>query len=126
MSLVDGKCFCGWHDSAPECHARDRHAQRRTCPWGCVVGELYAQSLALVGHALDYLHAHNLALANHNGSAVWRDGEIEAFVNTGKRGFPRDEEGELAGMIHPELQGRDFLPLHHGDPIFLSHALEVD
>ena len=29
-------------------------------------------------------------------------------------------------MIHPELQGRDFLPLQTGDPIFLSHGLEVE
>ena len=95
------------------------------CPWGCVVGELYAQSLALIGHALDYLEAHNGALGA-GGGAQWRDGEMEAFVNTGKRGFPRDADGELAGMIHPELQGRDFLPLKTGDPIFLSHALEVE
>ena len=95
------------------------------CPWGCVVGELYAQALALIGHALDYLHAHNSALAA-GGGAQWRDCEMEAFVNTGKRGFPRDADGELAGMIHPELQGRDFLPLETGDPIFLSHALEVE
>ena len=95
------------------------------CPWGCVVGELYAQSLALIGHALDYLHAHNCALAAGAGVQLL-DGEMEAFVNTGKRGFPRDADGELAGMIHPELQGRDFLPLKPGDPIFLSHALEVE
>ena len=97
------------------------------CPWGCLVGELYAQSLALIGHAMDYLHAHNAALAS--GGAQPADGEIgeiEAFVNIGKRGFPRDESGELAGMIHPELQDRDFLPLKAGDPIFLSHGLEVE
>ena len=95
------------------------------------MGELYAQSLALVGHAMDYLHAHNVAIASTGGgdadvSAQWRDGEIEVFVNTGKRGFPRDADCELAGMIHPELQGRDFLPLRNGDPIFLSHGLEVE
>ena len=46
-------------------------------------------------------------------------------MNTGKRGFPRDAEGDLAAMIHPQLQGRDFQPLRRGDPIFLSHSLEV-
>ena len=70
------------------------------CPWGCVVGELYAQSLALIGHALDYLHAHNSALAA-GGGARWLDSEMEAFVNTGKRGFPRDADGELARRIQP-------------------------
>ena len=50
---------------------------------------------------------------------------MEAFVNTGKRGFPRDADGDLAAMIHPQLQGRDFQPLRRGDPIFLSHSLDV-
>ena len=50
---------------------------------------------------------------------------MDAFVNTGKRGFPRDADGDLAAMIHPQLQGRDFQPLRRGDPIFLSHSLEI-
>ena len=33
--------------------------------------------------------------------------------------FPR-KEGELWGMIHPELLGRDYQLLHPGDPIFLT------
>ena len=96
-------------------------------PWGCVVGELYAQSLALIGHALDYLHAHNAALeaAGGGASSGWEEAEVEVYVNTGKRGFPRDAQGELAAMIHPQLQGRDFQPLRKGDPIFLSHELQV-
>ena len=40
-------------------------------PWGCVVGALYEQSLKLIGHALDYLHAHNAALESADG-AGWR------------------------------------------------------
>ena len=37
-------------------------------PWGCVVGALYEQSLKLIGHALDYLHAHNAALESGDGA----------------------------------------------------------
>ena len=37
-------------------------------PWGCVVGALYEQSLNLIGHALDYLHAHNAALESADGA----------------------------------------------------------
>ncbi len=33
--------------------------------------------------------------------------------------FPR-EDGELRGMIHPQLLGRDYQLLHSGDPLFLT------
>ena len=37
--------------------------------------------------------------------------------------FPRDENGDLAAMIHPRLDGSDFTPLTRGDPIFQTHDL---
>ena len=36
-------------------------------------------------------------------------------------GFPRDEDGEIEGMIHPSLQDGDFMePLAPGAPAFLA------
>ena len=34
--------------------------------------------------------------------------------------FPRDEEGERLAMIHPALQDADFIPVQHGDPVFMA------
>ena len=33
--------------------------------------------------------------------------------------FPRDEKGKIRGMIHPEREGLDFVPMKKGDPLFL-------
>ena len=34
--------------------------------------------------------------------------------------YPKDTQGDLQAMIHPQLQGRDYEPLHPGDPMFLT------
>ncbi|MGB7441567.1 MAG: aspartoacylase [Coleofasciculaceae cyanobacterium] len=34
--------------------------------------------------------------------------------------FPRNEYGEIVGMIHPNLQGKDYLPLNPGDQMFIK------
>lgn len=34
--------------------------------------------------------------------------------------YPRDAEGQITAMIHPQLQGRDYEELHPGNPMFLS------
>ncbi len=44
---------------------------------------------------------------------------VECYDIVDARDFPR-EGGELAGMIHPELLGRDYELLHPGDPIFIE------
>merc|ERR1712031_105572 len=33
--------------------------------------------------------------------------------------FPRDAQKELAGMVHPAIDGKDFCPLHKTDAAFL-------
>ena len=34
--------------------------------------------------------------------------------------LPRDDSGEAAALIHPQLQDRDWIPLRCGDPLFVS------
>jgi aspartoacylase len=38
--------------------------------------------------------------------------------------YPRNEDGEIQGMIHPQLQFRDYEPLHPGDPMFMTFSGE--
>ena len=93
-------------------------------PCGCVVGASYATSLRLVGAALDYLHAHNLATAAPD-AAPRVEQTLDVFVNVGKRDYPRTADGQLAAMVHPQLQDADFRELRRGDPVFQTHALET-
>ncbi len=47
------------------------------------------------------------------------DEKVECYDIVDARDFPRID-GEIAGMIHPELLGRDYELLHPGDPIFIE------
>ncbi len=46
--------------------------------------------------------------------------EITVYRYTGDSDFPRAPDGSIAGMVHPERQDQDFVPLHPGDPLYLG------
>lgn len=75
--------------------------------------------------ALDFIEAHNKGIAQQpEGAKRARPTDkkvISVFQLVGNVDYPRDEVGELSGLIHPQLQGGDFRELAHGDPTFLMH-----
>ena len=86
--------------------------------WGVIDGALYAP-LRLVKAALDYVHAHNLAL-EAGGPDGWATRAVGVFRNVATVDYPRDGDGDVSAMVHPALQGADFSPLAPGAPAFLS------
>ncbi|MFO8042244.1 MAG: succinylglutamate desuccinylase/aspartoacylase family protein, partial [Alkalispirochaeta sp.] len=46
--------------------------------------------------------------------------EITVYRYIGDSDFPRAPDGSIAGMIHPQRQDQDFVPLQPGDPLYLS------
>ena len=86
-------------------------------PWGVVDGAVYKQTRRLVLAALDYVEAHNAALAR---DGPWSSSTVQVHSFVRSVDYPRDASGELAGVIHPQLQGRDFGRLARGDPAFLA------
>ncbi|MFQ3626709.1 MAG: aspartoacylase [Cyanobacteriota bacterium] len=46
--------------------------------------------------------------------------QLTVYQYLGTVPYPRDAEGQLTAMIHPQLQGRDYEKLNPGDPMFLS------
>lgn len=92
--------------------------------WGCIAPAAFLQTKNLILAALDFIDAHNQYIARlpsllceDKKEEIHRKVEIFQRVHYVK--YPRDDKGELTGMIHPELQGQDFKELHHGHPIFL-------
>jgi succinylglutamate desuccinylase len=93
---------------------------------GCLDAKLYKQSKMLVDSALDYMAAHNAAVQKRKKRGV--DGEAEeakrkpatlqAVQMIKSVPFPRDDNKELTGMIHPSLDGKDFHASQPGDPAF--------
>jgi succinylglutamate desuccinylase len=53
------------------------------------------------------------------GEAESYEGELTVYRQLENLDFPRLADGSLAGMVHPQLYGRDFRPLHPGAPLFL-------
>lgn len=75
---------------------------------GVLESDLFFSTLKVVKRTLDILEKNEICKEPHPAY------KIEKYVD-----FPR-RDGELFGMIHPELQGKDFTLLHRGDPIFLT------
>ena len=76
--------------------------------------ELFQKTEKLIYAVLDYLEGINQGVF----SKINRT--LTLYKYAGTIDFPRNEHGEIQGMIHPQLQFRDYEPLHPGDPIFLT------
>jgi aspartoacylase len=87
-------------------------------PQGVLDARLFQQTEELIYTILDYLEAYNEGKTPEENSAVTVYQCVEILD------YPRNESGEIQGMIHPQLQFRDYEPLHPGDPIFITFAGE--
>ncbi|MBW4618231.1 MAG: aspartoacylase [Cyanosarcina radialis HA8281-LM2] len=103
----------------------DSHVLSSICELGCVIevgaiaqgvlnATLFQQTEALIQSILDYLEAHN------QGRPLPVPSELTCYRYLEAIDYPRNEQGELQGMIHPHLQFKDYEPLNPGDPMFLT------
>jgi aspartoacylase len=81
---------------------------------GTLDGELFKQTENLVYAVLDYFEDFN------KGKSPLIQNSFTVYRASGVVNYPRNEDGDLAAMIHPQLQFRDYQPLHSGDPLFLT------
>lgn len=81
---------------------------------GILNAVLFQKTEMLVHSILDYIEKFNRSDFENNKNSV----TIYQYLKTVD--YPRNEAGELDGMIHPQLQGRDYQKLSPGEPIFLS------
>jgi len=90
--------------------------------WGCIAPAEFIQSKQLILSGLDYIEAHNqritqLKRSPSSGQATTYK-KIKVFQNMHYVKYPRDDDGELIGMIHPKLQWQDWKELKNGQPLF--------
>ncbi|WP_020209960.1 aspartoacylase [Gilvimarinus chinensis] len=88
-------------------------------PQGLLKHQVYADTHEAVMHALDYLEQYN------QGQKPEIPAETTGYRFIEKIPFPVDEHGEIAGMIHPDRQDRDYQPIAPGDPLFITLAGET-
>lgn len=53
------------------------------------------------------------------------DTTIEVFEHRKEIEFPTDEKGTIIGIIHKNLQDKDYHPIKKGDPLFVTFAGDV-
>lgn len=76
--------------------------------------DVYFVMKELVYHALEFIDKHEVGELALNTKL-----ELEGYQSAGAIPYPRDEEGNILGMIHPSIQGQDLKKvIKKGDPIF--------
>ena len=80
-------------------------------PQGLLSYEIFSLSNEIVKHALDFAHTEN------DGETLNLPNEIKVFRFLDWVLFP-GQFPSFDAIIHERLQGRDYMPLHPGDPIF--------
>jgi aspartoacylase len=81
---------------------------------GLLNATLFQQTEQLIYAILDYLEAHN------QGRPMSVPSELTLYQYVEAIDYPRNPQGELQAMIHPQLQFKDYEPLNPGDPMFLT------
>jgi len=76
--------------------------------------ELFQKTEALIYQVLDYIESYNQGVSKEQNRT------LTFYQYTEVIDYPRNEDGEIQAMIHPQLQFRDYEPLNPGEPIFLT------
>jgi succinylglutamate desuccinylase len=85
---------------------------------GVLNADLFQQTEQLVYEILNYVDAMN------QGHPLSVPAAVTVYQAIANVDYPRDSSGDLRGMVHPQLQFKDYEPLHPSQPMFLSFTGE--
>ncbi|WP_414624940.1 aspartoacylase [Calothrix sp. CCY 0018] len=81
---------------------------------GVLDAKLFQATEELIHVILNYLEA------DRKGQPLSIPSGFTKYSAIGTVDYPRNEQGEIRAMIHPQLQFEDYQPLHPGNPIFIT------
>ena len=81
---------------------------------GVLDAKLFQATEELIHAILNYLEA------DRKGQPLSTPPSFTKYSAIGTVDYPRNEQGEIRAMIHPQLQFQDYQPLHPGNPIFIT------
>lgn len=81
---------------------------------GLLKATLFQQTEELVYAVLDYLERFN------QGEIPSTNETLILYDHLSVVDYPKQQDGTIFGMIHPELQDKDYQALNPGEPIFLT------
>eukprot|EP00062_Callorhinchus_milii_P015334 gi/632965473/ref/XP_007898909.1/ PREDICTED: aspartoacylase [Callorhinchus milii] len=82
-------------------------------PQGVIKANILENMRKLINSALDFTHF-------YNEGKEFPPCTIDVYRAFEKINYPRDSEGQITAMIHPQLQDCDWKPLKPGDPSFIT------
>ena len=88
-------------------------------PQGVLRADLFLKTESLVYHLLDFIEKEN------RDENIELPKEVEIYNHEALVDYPRDEHGDIVGMVHQERQDQDFTLINEGDPLFLTLDDEV-
>ncbi len=83
-------------------------------PQGVLRADLFFDTEKLIHHILDFIEKLNNKKFQKNYTS------IEIYDHIELLDFPRDEQGNIIAMVHPNLQDKDYIKLKKGDPLFIT------
>ncbi|WP_392532305.1 aspartoacylase [Nostoc sp. C117] len=86
---------------------------------GILKATLFQQTEQLIHGVLDYLERFN------QGEILSTDEMLVIYHHLSVVDYPKKQDGTIFGMIHPELQDKDYQALNRGDPMFLTFDNET-
>ncbi|XP_078390087.1 aspartoacylase-like isoform X1 [Cetorhinus maximus] len=82
-------------------------------PHGVARAENLSRMRKIVHAALDFVEL-------FNQGTEFEECDLEIYRHLKNLDYPRDAEGEISALIHPDRQDKDWLPMKPGDPMFLT------
>ncbi|XP_044139669.1 aspartoacylase [Bufo gargarizans] len=82
-------------------------------PHGVIRADILHKMRNVVKYAVDFMQY-------FNEGTEFPPCSIEVYKVLEKIDYPRNDRGDLAGIIHPSLQDQDWKPLNPGDPMFIT------
>lgn len=81
---------------------------------GLLDAKLFQETEEFIYAILDYLEAYQ------KGQPLSTPLCFTYYSTIGTVDYPRNQQGEIQAMIHPQLQLQDYKPLHPGNPMFVT------
>ncbi len=88
-------------------------------PQGVLRADLFFDTEKLLHYMLDYFEKLN----NEKFKKIYTS--IEIYDHIELLDYPRDKNGDITAMVHPNLQDNDYTKLSNGDPLFITLDGEV-
>ncbi|MFN7247556.1 MAG: aspartoacylase [Microcystis sp.] len=83
---------------------------------GVICPYLFRQTETLIYQILDYIEQENYLAAHLDTFSE----SLIVYQRLGSIDYPRDEQGEIKAMLHPEILQRDYQAIQPNQPIFLG------